>query len=370
MNDHGFDSDEAIAAVLHRARSGLAPTTSERAATLERLSATLVGAPSLTGSSRSDGPSGPNQDAVSVDGGTLGHAALGGATLGRTIAAVFLAGLAVGGGIGFGGGYWARSPQLGVPATGVVPGAPTASATEGAYETASVGVTDVVGRNDSVRRSASLHGAETSLRAGFAQGAGALERAAATHAESSRGAALDHEVTVEPRAGSRGGAVAEGAAFEVEALDGTPATDGASADGAARSARIASGSSQRATARAAAPSIGRRERRKSAEADRATSASLASDDEVAFVRRAQKALRNGDAAWALALMRTLDEQLPRGALLTERNVTRVLALCQMGRTDEARAVAERTLRGDRGSGVYASRLAASCVGSEDSTSEQ
>ncbi len=89
------------------------------------------------------------------------------------------------------------------------------------------------------------------------------------------------------------------------------------------------------------------------------------DDELAYVRRAQTALRHNNGALALALMRTLDEVLPRGALLAERNVTRVLALCQTGRVEEARVLARRVLRNDPTANVYAGRLAASCAHIDD-----
>lgn len=84
-------------------------------------------------------------------------------------------------------------------------------------------------------------------------------------------------------------------------------------------------------------------------------------DELSFVRRAQSALKNGQAALALGLMKDLDQSSPRGALLAERNVTKVLALCQLGRREEATAVARRLLRGNGDADLYRRRLSTSCA---------
>lgn len=91
------------------------------------------------------------------------------------------------------------------------------------------------------------------------------------------------------------------------------------------------------------------------------SSQLTGYDELSHLRRAQKAIKSGNAALALALMKALDEELPRGALLVERNVTQVLALCELGHTEEASSLAERTLRNENASSVYANRLASSCA---------
>lgn len=83
-------------------------------------------------------------------------------------------------------------------------------------------------------------------------------------------------------------------------------------------------------------------------------------EELAYLRRAQAALKAGNGALALGLMQSLDELVPKGALLSERAVTRVLALCQLGRSDEATSIAHRLLADPQAS-VYAERLAASCA---------
>lgn len=84
-------------------------------------------------------------------------------------------------------------------------------------------------------------------------------------------------------------------------------------------------------------------------------------EELSYVRRAQSALKAGDARLALGLMQSLDEIQPRGALFAERNVTRVLALCQLGLAEEATRVARQTLGADPTSRVYQQRLRASCA---------
>jgi len=88
-------------------------------------------------------------------------------------------------------------------------------------------------------------------------------------------------------------------------------------------------------------------------------------DELSSVRRAQSALKRGDAAFALGLMADLDQSHPRGALLAERNVTKVLALCQLGRTAEATAIAKRLLNGNGDADLYRRRLATSCANVKD-----
>lgn len=66
-------------------------------------------------------------------------------------------------------------------------------------------------------------------------------------------------------------------------------------------------------------------------------------DEIRLVSSARGSLRSGDASGAL---RTLDEHargFPDGALTTEASAVRVLALCALGRTEEARTLAQTWL---------------------------
>jgi hypothetical protein len=83
-------------------------------------------------------------------------------------------------------------------------------------------------------------------------------------------------------------------------------------------------------------------------------------EELNYVRRAQMALKRGNAALALGLMQNLDETHPKGALLTERGVTKVLAFCQLGRAEEATRLGRRIVAQGNAS-VYRERLEASCA---------
>jgi outer membrane protein assembly factor BamD (BamD/ComL family) len=67
------------------------------------------------------------------------------------------------------------------------------------------------------------------------------------------------------------------------------------------------------------------------------------DDEVSLVRDARAALRGGDAGQALALLDEHDRRFPGGALTEDCAAARVYALCALGRTDAARALASRFL---------------------------
>lgn len=87
---------------------------------------------------------------------------------------------------------------------------------------------------------------------------------------------------------------------------------------------------------------------------------LSRGEELAHLRRAQAALRDGDAALALRLMDSLDSARTAGALSAERGVTRVLALCALGRSVEAEQAA-RLVLGQADAAVYRPRVAASCA---------
>jgi len=91
-------------------------------------------------------------------------------------------------------------------------------------------------------------------------------------------------------------------------------------------------------------------------------------EELAYLRRAQAALRSGQPALAWGLMQSLDELQKGGALGLERRVTKTLALCALERTSEAKAMAEPLLRAQSDS-VYARRLSESCAGSPDTAED-
>jgi hypothetical protein len=109
-------------------------------------------------------------------------------------------------------------------------------------------------------------------------------------------------------------------------------------------------------------SPGSQRERSRRESRRQGNAESANDDELSYVQRAQTALRSGDAVLALGLMRSLDELQPRGALAAERTVISVLALCQLGRTAEARSIAAAAVKSGNAPEVYRRRLESSCVG--------
>ena len=89
------------------------------------------------------------------------------------------------------------------------------------------------------------------------------------------------------------------------------------------------------------------------------SAASAIDGETLLVRDAHTALRDGDAARALALLDHHARAYPDGVLAEERAAERVFALCALGRTTDARIAADRFLR-DRPQSPLAKRVRSSC----------
>jgi hypothetical protein len=86
------------------------------------------------------------------------------------------------------------------------------------------------------------------------------------------------------------------------------------------------------------------------------------DAELALLRTAHDALKAHDPAAAL---RALDEharRFPDGAMVEEREASRVFALCDLARTDEATDAASRFLR-EHPSSPLAARVAHACDGS-------
>jgi hypothetical protein len=65
--------------------------------------------------------------------------------------------------------------------------------------------------------------------------------------------------------------------------------------------------------------------------------------ETALIKKAHLALRAGEAERALSLLDRHAREHPRGQLGEEREAARVLALCRLGRKDEARRAAGRFL---------------------------
>jgi hypothetical protein len=59
------------------------------------------------------------------------------------------------------------------------------------------------------------------------------------------------------------------------------------------------------------------------------------DEEVRLLRRVERALREQNPRYALALLGQLDRDVPRGQLVEERKAARVMARCQLGSEGDA-----------------------------------
>jgi hypothetical protein len=82
------------------------------------------------------------------------------------------------------------------------------------------------------------------------------------------------------------------------------------------------------------------------------------NDELALLRRCERALRAQNADLALALLRELDERYRDTRFAEERRAARVLAHC-LGRDDAASELAQAFLR-ERPSSVYSKRIVETC----------
>lgn len=85
--------------------------------------------------------------------------------------------------------------------------------------------------------------------------------------------------------------------------------------------------------------------------------------ELSLLQRARRALNRNDARLALGIVKSLDERFPHGVLMEERSATRILSLCQLERTQEARDQGHRFLAAHPRS-VYADRVRDSCAGGQ------
>jgi hypothetical protein len=84
--------------------------------------------------------------------------------------------------------------------------------------------------------------------------------------------------------------------------------------------------------------------------------------ELALLRQAQRALQSNDGRRSLGLLDEMAKKHPDGVLGEEAAAARVFALCQAGRSKEARVQAARFAREYPGS-VLAPRVQSSCVSS-------
>jgi len=82
-------------------------------------------------------------------------------------------------------------------------------------------------------------------------------------------------------------------------------------------------------------------------------------DEFELIKAMQLALRDGDAAHALALVREHERRFPSSAWAPERDGVRVLAICSSASTVEAEKVGQAFLDGHPLSPL-AARVRASC----------
>jgi hypothetical protein len=91
------------------------------------------------------------------------------------------------------------------------------------------------------------------------------------------------------------------------------------------------------------------------------------NDELAVLRRVERALRNSDPALALALLGELDERFPESRLVEERQAAGHIANCRQG-TPDAVAHAHAFLR-DHPASVYRQRVQLACEGAAPSASK-
>lgn len=98
------------------------------------------------------------------------------------------------------------------------------------------------------------------------------------------------------------------------------------------------------------------------ETESTTTDSVAADpigEEVALLKRAERAIRYENALLALGLLRELDRRFPQGKLLDERAAARVMAQCLQLEPDAARAAGESYLR-RASSNLYHDRVRRLC----------
>jgi hypothetical protein len=85
------------------------------------------------------------------------------------------------------------------------------------------------------------------------------------------------------------------------------------------------------------------------------------DAETALLRDADAAVKSGHPARALALVEEHASRFPTGVLVEEREAERIVILCALARTEEARALRARFL-GARPRSPLIGRVRESCGG--------
>ncbi|HTM22374.1 MAG TPA: tetratricopeptide repeat protein [Kofleriaceae bacterium] len=105
-----------------------------------------------------------------------------------------------------------------------------------------------------------------------------------------------------------------------------------------------------------APPVRRRAHAEAPAADEPAVPGLA--DEVRMLEPARRALEERQPAAALSALDVYDQALPRGQLAREATLLRAEALCQLGRTDEARGLLRRVAEAHPGAPGIAATAAA------------
>lgn len=324
--------DELERGLLTRAREELTPGALDRERHHMELLARLDGAAPWQGIPSAPAPAGAWRAATGKD--LAVNASLSWARW-KLLAVGLVIGAAIGGWVGFGLGRRASTvavestPAAAVElATGGSGAGPTPSLAEPSDGVAE-GTTDSAALAASTRAGtsvASTHGAASALEARPRDG-----ELAARGVSTARSAAS--------------GATKRGAARG----DGTPAHADAPSGASAEPAAL-DGAAHGASRGAAAAEAGSTEPGKAA-------SSLAV--EVWMLQRARRALNAQNGELALGIVEELDQRFPRGVLLEERNATRILSLCALGRDADARRFTAAFL-GEHPGSVYAARVRDSC----------
>lgn len=328
--------DELERSLLTRAREELTPGALDRERHHVELLARLDGAAPWQGIPSAPAPARAWRAATGKD--LAVNASLSWARW-KLLAVGLVIGAAIGGWVGFGLGRRASTvavestPAAAVElATGGSGAGPTPSLAE-LPDGAAEGATDSASLAPSARAGTSVgstHGAASALEARPRDGELAA-RGVSTVRSAPKGAA------------ERGAARGVGTPAHADAPSGASAAP-AALDGAAH------GAPRGASRGAAAAEAG------STEPGKAGS-SLAV--EVWMLQRARRALNAQNGELALGIVEELDQRFPRGVLMEERNATRILSLCALGRDADARRFTAAFL-GEHPGSVYAARVRDSC----------